>query len=152
MTPIEMVLSRLEHVKQRKESQWSAKCPAHEDNSPSLSVRQTDEGSVLVHCFGGCSFAEIFSSINLEPSHAYPPRHKSGFEPKRTPKLVTPGQALEIVAGEAFFAAVCASDLSRGKALAESDLDRLHKSAGRIVYAMTQAGVRASNANPRGTS
>jgi hypothetical protein len=31
-----------------------AKCPAHDDHNPSLSIRQKD-GKILVHCHAGCS-------------------------------------------------------------------------------------------------
>lgn len=39
-------------------------CPAHDDRHPSLSV--TDAGDkTLVHCFAGCSPAEIIASLGL---------------------------------------------------------------------------------------
>ena len=35
-------------------------CPAHGgDNPTSLSIRDTDDGYVLVHCFAGCSYQDI---------------------------------------------------------------------------------------------
>ena len=33
---------------------WMAHCPAHEDRTPSLSIRDTAGGKVLVHCHAGC--------------------------------------------------------------------------------------------------
>ena len=38
----------------RREGQFICHCPAHDDQSPSLSVRDSN-GKVLVHCFAGCS-------------------------------------------------------------------------------------------------
>lgn len=38
------------------------RCPAHEDVHPSLSVRIAGE-RVLLHCFGGCTFAEILAAV-----------------------------------------------------------------------------------------
>jgi DNA primase len=49
----ESVLARLQGVK-RNGSSWMARCPAHEDKSPSLSVRD-ESGKVLLHCFAGCT-------------------------------------------------------------------------------------------------
>jgi DNA primase len=38
----------------RSGSSWMAKCPAHEDRNPSLSIREVD-GKVLLHCHAGCT-------------------------------------------------------------------------------------------------
>jgi putative DNA primase/helicase len=35
-------------------SGWTAHCPAHEDRTPSLSIRDSDDGKVLVRCHAGC--------------------------------------------------------------------------------------------------
>lgn len=53
MTPVELVLSRLQNpVRQGQE--WRARCPAHRDQRPSLSVREGNDKRALVHCFAGC--------------------------------------------------------------------------------------------------
>jgi DNA primase len=54
MNPIENLLGRLKKVKGRNGS-WTACCPAHNDGSPSLAIREGEDGRVLLHCFGGCS-------------------------------------------------------------------------------------------------
>ena len=43
---------------------WQAKCPAHEDKTPSLSVSQGRD-HVLIKCFAGCSFRDISAALNL---------------------------------------------------------------------------------------
>lgn len=43
---------------------WMAKCPAHEDRSPSLSIREGD-GKVLLHCFAGCSLEAICNAAKI---------------------------------------------------------------------------------------
>ena len=42
---------------------WRAKCPAHDDNDPSLSITQADDGRVLVYCFAGCDQAAVLSAL-----------------------------------------------------------------------------------------
>jgi DNA primase len=32
----------------------TARCPAHDDRTPSLSIRDADDGKVLVRCHAGC--------------------------------------------------------------------------------------------------
>jgi hypothetical protein len=57
-------LSRLERVR-RSGSGWVARCPAHEDRSPSLSVREGGEGRVLVYCHAGCPTEDVVAAIGL---------------------------------------------------------------------------------------
>ena len=35
------------------------RCPAHDDNTPSLSVSDAPDGKVLVFCHHGCTFEDI---------------------------------------------------------------------------------------------
>lgn len=44
---------------------WKAHCPAHNDRSPSLSIRLGDDGRVLVLCRAGCSLDSILAALKL---------------------------------------------------------------------------------------
>lgn len=48
------------------------RCPAHGDKTASLSVRLGDDGRVLLHCFGGCSFNEIVAALGIEARQLFP--------------------------------------------------------------------------------
>lgn len=61
---IEDFLSRLGGTK-RTTRGWQAKCPAHDDRSPSLSIREGEKG-LLVHCFAGCSIEAICEGLGLK--------------------------------------------------------------------------------------
>jgi putative DNA primase/helicase len=41
---------------------WMARCPAHEDRKPSLSIRDADN-KVLVHCHAGCAQERVISAL-----------------------------------------------------------------------------------------
>jgi hypothetical protein len=41
---------------------WMARCPAHDDRTPSLSITDR-KGTVLVHCFAGCRQAEVIEAL-----------------------------------------------------------------------------------------
>lgn len=41
------------------------RCPAHDDRTPSLSIRQGDR-SILVHCFAGCDNGDVMQAIARE--------------------------------------------------------------------------------------
>lgn len=60
----EELLSRLDGVRARGEGAWQARCPAHHDESPSLSITEAD-GKTLLHCFAGCSVEAIVESLGL---------------------------------------------------------------------------------------
>ena len=46
--------------------QRTAQCPAHEDRSPSLSVKAI-EGMTLLHCHAGCDTADVVAALDLKP-------------------------------------------------------------------------------------
>lgn len=144
MTPIENVLSRVEKARQRQPGQWSARCPAHADKGPSLSVRETPDGSVLLHCFAGCGVGEIVGAIGMELHDLFPPRDKPTHAPKKIANLLTTGQALELLASEALFVAVAIGNYFHGVTLTQVDIDRLTTAAGRIALLRDQTkGVSA---------
>lgn len=62
---VEDVLSRLDDVRPRGRGQWQAKCPAHDDHNPSLSIGEGDDGRLLLHCFAGCAFPNILTALGL---------------------------------------------------------------------------------------
>lgn len=44
-------------------SGYMARCPAHEDRDPSLSIKQGPSGKILVHCFGGCTQEAVVDAL-----------------------------------------------------------------------------------------
>lgn len=125
-----IVLERLEGVKQRGRDQWSACCPAHGDKTPSLSIKETESGHVLVHCFAGCGAQDILESVGLTFESVMPEKLDSSSPKRRS--LITPRQAVELISQSALFVAVCAADIARGEPLSESTKAELFRHAGDI--------------------
>jgi hypothetical protein len=71
MTPIEKVLSRLPGHRTAGDG-FKACCPSHEDRNPSLSIREADDGTVLVKCFGGCTTPQVVSDLGLNMAELFP--------------------------------------------------------------------------------
>jgi hypothetical protein len=138
VTPTENVLGRLHAVRQRQLGQHSARCPAHEDRGPSLSVRETPEGSVLLHCFAGCAVGEIVAALGLQPNDLFPPRDRPAGAPKRIANLLTAGQALDLLANESTLVALAAGNVANGATLNPSDITRVMTAAGRINFLRDQ--------------
>lgn len=42
---------------------FSARCPAHEDSTPSLSISDGNNGKILVHCHAGCDQATVIAAL-----------------------------------------------------------------------------------------
>jgi hypothetical protein len=66
---------------------WKAKCPAHDDRVPSLSIKEGSDGRVLLHCFAGCSIDDILRAIGLARRDLFPtgsslaPKQATATEP-----------------------------------------------------------------------
>jgi hypothetical protein len=48
-------------------SGWTARCPAHDDRTPSLSIRDADDNKVLVHCQAGCDQERVIDASSAGP-------------------------------------------------------------------------------------
>lgn len=70
-TPLERLLAAAGGGR-RVAGQWIARCPAHDDRRPSLAVRERDDGSLLVHCHGGCSTDAVLGALRLTWADLYP--------------------------------------------------------------------------------
>jgi len=69
-TPMDLVLGKLEKVS-RSGTEWKACCPAHEDSSPSLTIRQKD-GAIVLKCHAGCKQLDILHALELEWKDLFP--------------------------------------------------------------------------------
>jgi CHC2 zinc finger len=70
----EAILARLNGVR-RNGGGWMARCPAHEDRSPSLSIHEGN-GKILLHCFGGCSIEAVCAALEIKVSELFSKRHE----------------------------------------------------------------------------
>ena len=132
------LLDRLQGVRATGLGQWTARCPAHADRSPSLSVRELADGQVLVHCFAGCGAAEVLAAVGLEFGELFPERRE---EPMR--HVAMPDRwALTVLARESLVVGLAASEIAEGRSLTPADADRIAQAAGRIASVVALAHVR----------
>jgi hypothetical protein len=130
---IAALLSRLDGVRGRDGS-WSAKCPAHADRSPSLSVKELGDGRILMHCFAGCGTDAVLAALGLaigdlfaEPLGHNVPARRGDF---------TAIDALRGLTFESSVVAIAAADIAEGKPLGTEDASRICLAAGRIAEAL----------------
>ena len=137
MSAIQKLLDRLELKKPTRPGHWIARCPAHADRSPSLSIRETDDGYILIHDFGGCSTGDVLAALGLRFSDLFerPVNHSVVPYQSRIPAR----DLLELVAFEAFVVTIIASDILEHRDTGELGWARLATAAARINYARLQA-------------
>ena len=144
MTPVEMLLGRLQKVKGRNGS-WTACCPAHEDKGPSLAVREGDDGRVLLHCFAGCPTVNVLGAVGMDMSDLFPPDEKRKNYPVEGKPRMKPAfyasDLIRILSFEALVVNICAYDMSVGKPMKEADRERLKVAQQRIEEVMHYANI-----------
>ena len=73
MTAAEL-LGRLKGVRKVRTGEWTARCPAHDDRNPSLSVSE-GEKRLLLHCHAGCEQGAVVGALGIEFRHLF---HENG--------------------------------------------------------------------------
>ena len=136
---IDALLSRLERVKRTGLDRWLARCPAHDDRSPSLAVRELDDGRVLLHCFAGCDVHSVLSAVSLDMDALFPEREIQHGRPERRP--FPAADVLRCIAFEALVVAIAGTALLSGHPFTDTDRERLMLAVSRIQAALTASGV-----------
>lgn len=130
MSTAAKILDRLERVKTTGHGRWLARCPAHEDASPSLSIRELDDGRVLLHDFAGCSTEDVLGALGLTLSNLFekPLEHS----PLRTHSTIPARDILEALDHEILVATLILHDVVRQRRISPDQFNRLNQAAARI--------------------
>lgn len=138
------ILDRLDGVRDKRQGNYLACCPAHEDKSPSLSIKFCGDGRVLLHCFAGCDIEAICGALGLRLSdlmpggpldnHVKPVRHR-----------LNPSDALAALDHEALVVSLIAADVHEHKEIDEATWNRLARAVNRISTARNACVPRRVN-------
>jgi hypothetical protein len=130
---INNLLSRLSKVKSTGRNSWLACCPAHDDRSPSLAIKEEHDGHILLHCFAGCSASDIVGTIGIDIRDLFPPEPVHHKTPVRKKFYAT--DILAAIKFEAQIVLMASYELKNNKPLNEIDLKRLELAYERIKEA-----------------
>jgi len=133
---IDNILSRLEKVKARNGA-CTACCPAHTDKSPSLAIRELDDGRILLKCFADCSVQDILGAIGMDMNDLFPNVNKDLPPVKRK---YYASDLLRVIEFEAWVVSVAAYTMAQGLPLSEEDRGRMKKAQARIMEAVKYVG------------
>lgn len=109
------IVSRLDFCKPNGKDQWTARCPAHDDRGPSLSIKELSDGRVLINCFAGCGALDVLTAVGLEWDALFPPELEH-YPARRRPKQTETVDSLVIEIFE--------HDRRNGKRPSKADIER----------------------------
>lgn len=135
--PIHRLLERLDKVKETGPGRWVALCPAHDDRHPSLSLRETPDGTVLLKCWTGCGAADVVQAVGLELRDLFPVQ-PDNRPPLRRHERWAPTDVLRCLAHECVVVLVAAEAVAQQEALSNDDRHRLAVATGRIRAAVEE--------------
>jgi AAA domain-containing protein len=72
-SPVQNIVDRLQA--KPNGNGWTARCPAHEDRTPSLTISEGAAGRVLIHCHAGCTSENVLAAIGLKQADLFPARY-----------------------------------------------------------------------------
>jgi hypothetical protein len=133
----EALISHLDGVRRTGAGRWLAKCPAHDDGTASLAIRELDDGRVLLHDFAGCDPEHVLSAVGLTFDALFPNRPIGERKPERRP--FPAADVLRAISLEVLIVVLAASDIAHGKLLSEFDLERLKVASARISAAIEES-------------
>jgi hypothetical protein len=131
------LLERLDGVRKTGPDRWLARCSAHGDRSPSLSVRELDDGRVLVHCFAGCGTDQVLASVGLHWSALFP-ADWAGKKFRNAPGIPA-ADILKALDFESRVVMTIATDMHMKRDIPEADYQRLELARQRICAARSAA-------------
>ena len=130
----ETVLSRLTKVRKMGADRWMACCPAHNDKSPSLSIRECSDGRILLKCWTGCGASEILDAIGLDFQDLFADKLDNHIQRERQP--FTHREAMAGLVPEVMLVAAASKEMRHGP-LSAKDHDRLMIAAARLASAQS---------------
>jgi hypothetical protein len=81
---LEILESKTARAPKKSGSNYMSCCPAHDDENPSLSVKEESDGKILLKCFAGCRIDAICASLGLEVSDLFASDFSANSSPIRT--------------------------------------------------------------------
>lgn len=137
---VDLILSRLEHVKPNGTG-WRADCPVgHSHARGSLSLSEADNGNILLWCFACGNATDPLRALGLELADLFPERIKdlspdARKEAQEAFKRASWRAALGVLARESCLLLIAARDLRAAEIFAGEDADRLALAVDRIERA-----------------
>lgn len=127
-----LVLDRLDAVKQTGSGRYIARCPSHDDRSPSLSIREGDDGRTLLYCFAGCETADVLAAVGLRFRDVMPERIGQDHAYKPVRNRISARDSLATLDHQSLVVAIIGADFLEHKEIEAETWTRLASAVERI--------------------
>lgn len=127
---IDAILDRVEKSRKTGRDSWVCCCPAHPDKRPSMTLRELDDGRILMHCFAGCSVEQILGALGLDFDALFPDKPLEHAKPMR--RAFPAADVLACLEFEAFVVCVASSSMTEFGRIDEDVKGRLFLAHERI--------------------
>jgi hypothetical protein len=122
-------LSYFEKSYRSGKDEYQCLCPAHNDKTASLSIKNLPDERILIHCFAGCAANDILGAVGLTFDDIVPKR-LGDFKPVSKP--FNPYAVLKAISNETLLVALAGLEVANGKTLLQEDKDRLMIAVNRL--------------------
>jgi len=76
LQPIDLILEKLEGVRNGGDHQWIARCPAHDDKHQSLMVSIGEGDRALLKCLANCETSDVVAALGLTVNDLFPSKEE----------------------------------------------------------------------------
>jgi len=135
--PSQLLLTRLDGVITSGKG-WRCFCPSCGGRSRKVSIAESENGSLLIHCFGGCAVHEVLGAVGLTVGDLFQRRDlrtMSAIERReyRQHALIPKWRAaLDVLSHEATVLLIAASKMGDGDLLDDAELTRMRLAAVKV--------------------
>ena len=126
---IHEIIGYFEKAYKSGENEYQCLCPAHNDKTASLSIKNLPDERILIHCFAGCAANDILEAVGLTFDDIVPKR-LGDFKPVSKP--FNPYAVLKAISNETLLVALAGLEVANGKTLPQEDKDRLMIAVNRL--------------------
>jgi hypothetical protein len=108
------IVNNLKKARRVKTDSYTACCPAHDDNSPSLSIDLKNGDQILFHCHSGCTQYEVMMA--LESMGLWQPKKKERYFSRNTRR-----HSKDELEYYCYFIAIYQADKKAGRSVSAKD-------------------------------
>lgn len=140
VAPLQHLLGRLDGVITTGKGHRAC-CPSCGGKSRKLAIAEGDNGTVLLHCFAGCTAHDVLAAVGLTVGDLFVRRDLRTMTPAERSQMRQAAllprwkAALEVLGHEASVVLIAANKLGQGDLLDDEELTRMRISALRIFDA-----------------
>lgn len=133
-SPLQLVMPRLEGAQYHGKNVRTI-CPSCGGKSRKLAITEGDNGTLLLHCFAGCTAHDVLSAIGLTVGDLFPRRDLRTMTPAERSQLRQAAllprwrAAMEALQHEATVLLIAANKLGDGLPLDDDELTRMRVAA-----------------------